>query len=146
MADKRLDQENVLTDFDYALIVKGADVAKISKADLAKVVGGLLGISQITKGFQQKQFTLSQGASMPIGHVSGLLVLRDRVGGSSMPCLYVIDEVGKKTKQIETGGSIYGNISFVFSGTGTETTLTIKNVGPHIAQISVAWQELTHNG
>ena len=42
MADKRLDQENVLTDFDYALIVKGADVAKISKADLAKVVGGLV--------------------------------------------------------------------------------------------------------
>ena len=104
-----------------------------------------MGINQITKGFQQKQFTLSQGASMSIGHVSGLLALRDLVGGSSMQCLYVIDEVGKKTKQIDTGGALYGNISFEFSGTGTETTLTIKNVGSHIAQISVAWQELTHN-
>ena len=59
MADKRLDQENVLTDFDYALIVKGTDVAKISKADLAKVVGGL--------AHEKKRVLVEQGVVKDLG-------------------------------------------------------------------------------
>lgn len=37
--DKRLDQVSTLTDFDYALIVKGDQVAKASKQQLAELVG-----------------------------------------------------------------------------------------------------------
>ena len=40
--DKRLDQVSQLTDFDYALIVKGDQVAKASKQQLAELVGNLL--------------------------------------------------------------------------------------------------------
>lgn len=40
--DKRLDQVSTLTDFDYALIVKGDQVAKASKQQLAQLVGNLL--------------------------------------------------------------------------------------------------------
>lgn len=40
--DKRLDQVSTLTDFDYALIVKGEQVSKVTKQQLAELVGNLL--------------------------------------------------------------------------------------------------------
>ena len=42
MADKKLNQVSQLTDFDYALVVKGNDVAKVTKQQLATILGGLL--------------------------------------------------------------------------------------------------------
>ena len=42
MADKKLNAVSTLTDFDYALVVKGNDVAKVSKEQLASIVGGLM--------------------------------------------------------------------------------------------------------
>lgn len=44
MADKKLNEVSQLTDFDYALVVKGNDVAKVTKQQLATILGGLLGI------------------------------------------------------------------------------------------------------
>lgn len=40
MADKKLNQVSQLTDFDYALVVKGNDVAKVTKQQLATILGG----------------------------------------------------------------------------------------------------------
>lgn len=45
MADKKLNEVSQLTDFDYALVVKGNDVAKVTKQQLATILGGLLGIN-----------------------------------------------------------------------------------------------------
>lgn len=42
MADKKLNGVSQLTDFDYALVVKGNDVAKVTKQQLATILGGLL--------------------------------------------------------------------------------------------------------
>ena len=42
MADKKLNQVSQLTDFDYALVVKGNDVAKVTKQQLATMLGELL--------------------------------------------------------------------------------------------------------
>lgn len=42
MADKKLNQVSQLTDFDYALVVKGNDVAKVTKQQLATILGELL--------------------------------------------------------------------------------------------------------
>ena len=42
MADKKLNEVTQLTDFDYALVVKGNDVAKVTKQQLATILGGLL--------------------------------------------------------------------------------------------------------
>ena len=43
MADKKLNEVSQLTDFDYALVVKGNDVAKVTKQQLATILGGLIG-------------------------------------------------------------------------------------------------------
>ena len=47
MADKKLNQVSQLTDFDYALVVKGNDVAKVTKQQLATILGGLLQVSSV---------------------------------------------------------------------------------------------------
>ena len=43
MADKKLNEVSQLTDFDYALVVKGNDVAKVTKQQLATILGELIG-------------------------------------------------------------------------------------------------------
>ena len=45
MADKKLNEVSQLTDFDYALVVKGNDVAKVTKQQLATILGGLLPVA-----------------------------------------------------------------------------------------------------
>lgn len=47
MADKKLNEVSQLTDFDYALVVKGNDVAKVTKQQLATILGGLLEVSSV---------------------------------------------------------------------------------------------------
>ena len=42
MADKKLNEVSQLTDFDYALVVKGNDVAKVTKQQLATILGELM--------------------------------------------------------------------------------------------------------
>ena len=42
MAYKKLNEVSQLTDFDYALVVKGNDVAKVTKQQLATILGELL--------------------------------------------------------------------------------------------------------
>ena len=49
MADKKLNQVSQLTDFDYALVVKGNDVAKVTKQQLATILGELIGVTTPTK-------------------------------------------------------------------------------------------------
>lgn len=49
MADKKLNEVSQLTDFDYALVVKGNDVAKVTKQQLATILGELIGIEKIKK-------------------------------------------------------------------------------------------------
>jgi hypothetical protein len=46
MADKKLNEVSQLTDFDYALVVKGNDVAKVTKQQLATILGGLIGVNE----------------------------------------------------------------------------------------------------
>jgi hypothetical protein len=49
MADKKLNEVSQLTDFDYALVVKGNDVAKVTKQQLATILGELIGIEKVKK-------------------------------------------------------------------------------------------------
>lgn len=49
MADKKLNEVSTLTDFDYALVVKGNDVAKVTKQQLATILGGLIGTATGSK-------------------------------------------------------------------------------------------------
>lgn len=47
MVDKKLNEVSQLTDFDYALVVKGNDVAKVTKQQLATILGELLNIDKV---------------------------------------------------------------------------------------------------
>lgn len=60
MADKKLNQVSQLTDFDYALVVKGNDVAKVTKQQLATILGGLLGIDDTWLRFRDEKEIESQ--------------------------------------------------------------------------------------
>ena len=58
MADKKLNEVSQLTDFDYALVVKGNDVAKVTKQQLATILGGLIGVATATKnGLLDKKYS-----------------------------------------------------------------------------------------
>ena len=50
MADKKLNEVSQLTDFDYALVVKGNDVAKVTKQQLATLLGELMKFFPIKGG------------------------------------------------------------------------------------------------
>lgn len=52
MADKKLNQVSQLTDFDYALVVKGNDVAKVTKQQLATILGELMKFFPIKGGIE----------------------------------------------------------------------------------------------
>lgn len=60
MADKKLNEVSQLTDFDYALVVKGNDVAKVTKQQLATILGGLLGINDTWLRFRNEEEIESQ--------------------------------------------------------------------------------------
>lgn len=60
MADKKLNQVSQLTDFDYALVVKGNDVAKVTKQQLATILGGLIGINDTWLRFRDQREIESQ--------------------------------------------------------------------------------------
>lgn len=58
MADKKLNEVSQLTDFDYALVVKGNDVAKVTKQQLATILGELIGVATATKnGLLDKKYS-----------------------------------------------------------------------------------------
>lgn len=71
--DKRLDQVSTLTDFDYALIVKGDQVAKASKQQLAELVGNLLygatnASSLATVVAEQNHITIGSNAGLRVSY------------------------------------------------------------------------------
>lgn len=69
MADKKLNEVSQLTDFDYALVVKGNDVAKVTKQQLATLLGGLIGVvSESKNGLMSSNGFISRtGIIIPSG-------------------------------------------------------------------------------
>ena len=92
MADKKLNEVSQLTDFDYALVVKGNDVAKVTKQQLATILGGLLGIDDtwIRRKYAIKDFNTA---------VAGV---------------YNVDDT--TTENFPTGAYKYGSLLVVNSG------------------------------
>lgn len=91
MADKKLNEVSQLTDFDYALVVKGNDVAKVTKQQLATILGGLLPLSTNTnKGLTRRTacFDLIQGKLYKIAYKEELHVYKPVI------CLLYVLESG----------------------------------------------------
>lgn len=79
MADKKLNEVSQLTDFDYALVVKGNDVAKVTKQQLATILGGLLPVAtNSNKGLAMRTayFDLIQGKLYKIAYKEELHVYK----------------------------------------------------------------------
>lgn len=92
MADKKLNQVSQLTDFDYALVVKGNDVAKVTKQQLATILGGLIGTVTANKdGLMSKNGFLerSKGDTLDFNDymISGVWVFSD-TGFINGPSVY----------------------------------------------------------
>ena len=82
MADKKLNQVSQLTDFDYALVVKGNDVAKVTKQQLATILGGLLE-NRLAK---YKEMNLGANEIIDTGVNTGLI--RFKINATSASCVF----------------------------------------------------------
>ena len=82
MADKKLNQVSQLTDFDYALVVKGNDVAKVTKQQLATMLGELLE-NRLVK---YKEMNLGANEIIDTGVNTGLI--RFKINATSASCVF----------------------------------------------------------
>lgn len=84
MADKKLNQVSQLTDFDYALVVKGNDVAKVTKQQLATILGGLLE-NRLVK---YKEMNIGANEIIDTGVNTGLI--RFKINATSASCVFFL--------------------------------------------------------
>lgn len=82
MADKKLNEVSQLTDFDYALVVKGNDVAKVTKQQLATLLGGLLE-NRLVK---YKEMNIGANEIIDTGVNTGLI--RFKINATSASCVF----------------------------------------------------------
>lgn len=82
MADKKLNEVSQLTDFDYALVVKGNDVAKVTKQQLATILGGLME-NRLVK---YKEMNLGANEIIDTGVNTGLI--RFKINATSASCVF----------------------------------------------------------
>jgi len=82
MADKKLNQVSQLTDFDYALVVKGNDVAKVTKQQLATILGELLE-NRLVKC---KEMNIGANEIIDTGVNTGLI--RFKINATSASCVF----------------------------------------------------------
>lgn len=76
MADKKLNQVSQLTDFDYALVVKGDDVAKVTKQQLATILGEL----QLNENYFVVNHMLGEGGLYKLNYSKDINVTFDIIG------------------------------------------------------------------
>ena len=131
--DKRLDQVSTLTDFDYALIVKGDQVAKASKQQLAELVGNLLygatnASSLATVVAEQFIVNSEPHFSIATNHPSviGIVWGRDYINKNSVAYIFVGSVGGGKVFMYEIGKQ--GNPSITATISGRDITFTTNSL------------------
>lgn len=126
MADKKLNQVSQLTDFDYALVVKGNDVAKVTKQQLATILGGLLGINKIINGFTSESFSLHKGESKRI-KANGILVICSQYY-NLYPSIAVISPATKNIEYIGGYKEYIDGTLFTFTFENDYTTIMTSKI------------------
>ena len=122
MADKKLNEVSQLTDFDYALVVKGNDVAKVTKQQLATILGGLLQNPYSTnKGLLPSRTDLNDVTENGLYRLSGGSYIN--LAGNSYGILSVLSYPNfviyqKYVAALSTGGNTY--IRQYYGGIWTE--------------------------
>jgi hypothetical protein len=122
MADKKLNQVSQLTDFDYALVVKGNDVAKVTKQQLATILGELLPVATAEKnGLISKNWFIYRGV-INIESYKDITILD---GLEKCGFYTIIPEIGT-----------WGTLLIFYNGTGgrggsVQILCTIDNITPN---------------
>jgi hypothetical protein len=126
MADKKLNEVSQLTDFDYALVVKGNDVAKVTKQQLATILEGLLEINKIINGFTSESFSLHKGESKRI-KANGILVICSQYY-NLYPSIAVISPATKNIEYIGGYKEYIDGTLFTFTFENDYTTIMTSKI------------------
>lgn len=126
MADKKLNEVSQLTDFDYALVVKGNDVAKVTKQQLATLLGELLRINKIINGFTSESFSLHKGESKRI-KANGILVICSQYY-NLYPSIAVISPATKNIEYIGGYKEYVDGTLFTFTFENDYTTIMTSKI------------------
>ena len=136
-------KEEVMTVKDDCQYVRALDAngnsIRISKEDLAKVLGELIGISNLRTAFNLKKLSLKKGETGDIGYVSGLMTIMHSWSSASPNIIYVDTFNHKYTsvagKEIEkmpltvswkgTGWDSIMQITSIYEGTSDATEFTV---------------------
>ena len=113
MADKKLNQVSQLTDFDYALVVKGNDVAKVTKQQLATILGGLMNSLKLFPFMNKGRLTgtddlnnvLTSGIYEIVAPTTGVLNGKNIQYG-----ILIVFSAGQRIQLL--GNGLYGNAYF----------------------------------
>lgn len=109
MADKKLNEVSQLTDFDYALVVKGNDVAKVTKQQLATILGGLM----LNENYFLINHMLGEGALYKLNYPKNINVTFDIIGEGNTE-----------------NADIFSFVSHHIKGLSV-----VKSIGPHLLEI-----------
>lgn len=146
MADKKLNEVSQLTDFDYALVVKGNDVAKVTKQQLATILGGLIGIDDLKRDATIARNSVGLNDSyyyniIPsnVGRCSYLVeILEDR----SQPKIYIVSKYSSSYKNdYNVKGVIVGSsmlsVKFFYSGNGDIILSIVASVRSSLVSVKL---------
>lgn len=146
MADKKLNEVSQLTDFDYALVVKGNDVAKVTKQQLATLLGGLIGIDDLKRDATIARNSAGVNDScyyniIPsnVGRCSYLVeILEDR----SQPKIYIVSKYSSSYKNdYNVKGVIVGSsmlsVKFFYSGNGDIILSIVASVRSSLVSVKL---------
>ena len=104
MADKKLNEVSQLTDFDYALVVKGNDVAKVTKQQLATILGGLLGINDTW--FRTRSTYKGSILQAPTGIYRPSADITDNLSGGGLILVFRMDNNNACVFQVTGNGAL----------------------------------------
>ena len=146
MADKKLNEVSQLTDFDYALVVKGNDVAKVTKQQLATILGELIGIDDLKRDATIARNSVGLNDSyyyniIPsnVGRCSYLVeILEDR----SQPKIYIVSKYSSSYKNdYNVKGVIVGSsmlsVKFFYSGNGDIILSIVASVRSSLVSVKL---------
>lgn len=146
MADKKLNEVSQLTDFDYALVVKGNDVAKVTKQQLATLLGELIGIDDLKRDATIARNSVGLNDSyyyniIPsnVGRCSYLVeILEDR----SQPKIYIVSKYSSSYKNdYNVKGVIVGSsmlsVKFFYSGNGDIILSIVASVRSSLVSVKL---------
>ena len=124
MADKKLNEVSQLTDFDYALVVKGNDVAKVTKQQLATILGELIGIND--SWFRTRSIYKGSILEAPTGIYRPNSGVTDTLSGGGLILVFRMDNNNACVFQVTGNGALAVRTMNVNNGKWSEWDIIVN--------------------